>query len=128
VGWNHLSAEERSHLGMTGRSAADNRLLRLCGTVSRISWRTCVAHLSDHTRGRVGVEEEVAPAVLTAGYCGQRAARRPPESRVARLTAEDDLNETRSVAGSGYRVRGDDLAVHLHGEDPTLNRRSIGWQ
>jgi hypothetical protein len=34
---------------MTGRSAADNRLPKLCRTVSRISWRTCVAHLlSDH--------------------------------------------------------------------------------
>ena len=40
-------------IGMTGRSAAVSRLPRLCRTVSRISWRTCVAHLlSDHRHAR----------------------------------------------------------------------------
>ena len=33
---------------MIGRSAADNRLPRLCRAVSRISWRTCVAHQCRH--------------------------------------------------------------------------------
>jgi hypothetical protein len=32
---------------MTARSAADNGLPRLCRTVSRISWRTCVPHYPD---------------------------------------------------------------------------------
>lgn len=42
----------RPFVGMPGRLVAENQLPRLRCTLSRITWRTCVAaQLSDHKRG-----------------------------------------------------------------------------